>query len=853
MAMVRYGLRVASFSLIIILLLSFAVQADDRQVMEQAQELYNKSQYRQVISLLNNFISKTKSDDFLPYALYTRALAYYQMKEYNKAINDFVKITKDYKYMDELNADALMALAETYKQQRAFNLAIITYEEVEKKYPDKEEEAQTQKAWAYYLSGRTDNAKDILGKMIDSDSKLDSLEKIYVLASMYKDEKKYKEAVDTFKKISKDSILANDVYYQIGDVAMAVERYDKAVEFFRNVESRAAYFNRQNNLKEVAWYKMAIAYYNLDKFYESRIVSEDFLRKFPSSSLKRDVEQLILLSYLRQEKIDNLLNFYDTLSFQASKKSNFDIDNMIGNYFFDQGQYDKALSFYSKIVDLKGNNYRTKDLFNLANSYFFLDDYGQAQEYYKMILKKHPNDPAAPKAAFRLAYIFLQEQKYDSSLKLYNTIKKHFSQKGYIDAVTYNIGWCYYKLGENDNALKVYEEFIRKYPNSQLLSAVLYEIGNVYYSQGLFSQAADYYYQVIERFSDSEVAAEASYRLGRSYYYSGDLENALEKWLNLAQNAENPQVAMAARYEIAQAYFEQDNLEKALLAVEEFTALYPENKLSYSLLDRVQEYFSLSENYEQGITYFNHLLKLYSEKPVLSNNISASLARLYFLNQDKDTALKTIRDIKEKSDNFKNFKPTASSLYDICSVMIAGNNYFEAEQLLQQKEKSIGLSDLKGVNLLIRGEISLAKNNFEAAEDYSRKLLEEYDDSSYTLYAYLNLAESYSHSDKLDKAAEIYRSIISSYKDERSLKAYYGLGQIYYNQQRYNEALACAQHIIVFFPQSSTWAPKAYLMAVNCQKGLGNKEKAANLVKRLINLYPQSKEAQEAQKMAVLD
>jgi tetratricopeptide (TPR) repeat protein len=835
------------------LLLSLQAHADGRQAIEQAQELYNRSKYQQAISLLSNFISKTKSDDFLPYALYTRALAYYQMKEYNKAINDFVKISKDYKYMDELHADALMALAETYKKQRAFNLAIITYEEIEKKYPDKKEEAQTQKAWAYYLSGRTDNAKNILDKMIDSDGKLDSLEKIYVLASMYKDEKKYKEAVNTFKKIPKDSILANDVYYQIGDVAVIVERYDKAIEFFRNVEPRVAYFNRENNLKELAWYKMAIAYYNLDKFYEARIVCEDFLRKFPSSSLKKDVEQLILLTYLRQEKIDSLLGFYDTLSFKTAEKSNFDIDNMIGNYFFNQGQYAQALNFYSKLVDLNESNYRIKDLFNLANSYFFLEDYEQAQEYYKMILKEHPNDSVAPKAAFRLAYIFLQEQKYDSSLKLYSTIKKYFSKQDYIDAVTYNMGWCYYKLGENNKALKVYEEFIRKYPESQLLPNVLYETGNVYYSQGLFSQAADYYYQVIERFSDSKIAAEASYRLGRSYYYSGDLDDALEKWQELAQNAKNPQIAMAAKYEIAQAYFEQDNLERALLAVKEFAGSYPKNKLSYSLLDRVQEYVSLSENYEQGITYFNKLLTAYNKEADLRDNISASLARLYFLHQEKDMALKMIKSIKEESDNFKNFNPTASSLYDVCSVMIASNSYFEAEQLLQQKEKSIDFDDLRGVNLLIKGEISLAKNDYKQAEEYFKRLLEEHGDSSYTLFAYFNLAESYSHSDKFDKAAEIYRSIISSYKDERSLKAYYELGQIYYNQKRYNEALACAQHTIVFFPQSSIWAPKAYLMAVNCQKGLGNREKAANLLKRLITLYPQSKEAQEAQKMAVVN
>ena len=127
--------------------------------------------------------------------------------------------------------------------------------------------------------------------------------------------------------------------------------------------------------------------------------------------------------------------------------------------------------------------------------------------------------------------------------------------------------------------------------------------------------------------------------------------------------------------------------------------------------------------------------------------------------------------------------------------------------------------------------------------------MKNYPDSSYLLYAYFNLAKSYLSNQETDKAAKIYRGIISSYNDERALQAYYKLSEIYYEKANYNDALACCQHIIVFFPQNMSWSPKAYCLAAQSQEGLGNKEKAANLLKRMIDIYPLSKEVSRARKL----
>ncbi len=845
----RINFKSIFISLIFVLFLSSYAFSNSQDVIGRAQELYDKGDYEEVISLLDSFISKRQKSEYLPYALYARGLSHYKKNQYAKAINDFKRITNNFSYIDELCGDAMMALAECYKKQKAYNLAIVTYEQIEKKYLNKQSEAEIQKAWAYHLSGRTNNATQALNKMIGSSGKLDSLEKIYILASMYKDKRDYKGAVKTFKRIPKDSVLANDVYYQIGDVAMTVKRYDKAVEFLRNVEPKTAYFSSQSNLKELAWYKMAIAYYNLNKFYESRIVCEDFLRNFSSSPFKKDVEELILLTYLRQQKIEALLEFYENIATEPGAKSSFDIESLAGSYFFDKSQYDQAVIFYEKFVNLKKGDYSPEILFNLASSYFYLENYEKASELYKILLRKFSNNPVAPQAAFRLAYIFSLQGKYESSLKLYNTIQRYFKDTDYIDMVTYNIGWCYYKLNQNEKALREYEKFIRKFPNSELLPTVLYEIGNVYYSQGLFSRAADYYYQVAERFADSDVAFNAAYRLGRSYYYVGDFEDALKRWRELAENNEGTQIARVAKYEIAQTYFEMEDLKKAFATMENFMNNYPDDELTFVLLQRAQDYFAFSEQYDTGIEYFKKLSKMYKNQEALNQNIATSLGRLYLLANDESKAIKIVNDLKSETRGFETFNMSASSLYNIASIMLANNDSGGVSSLLEKKEGQVVSKKLQEVYLLVKGEIFLSAEDYQKAEEYFKQLLNDYPDSSYLLYAYFNMAKGYADCDDTNKAVEVYKSIISSYRDERALQAYYKLAEICYSQANYNDALSCCQHIIVFFPQSMSWAPKAYYLAARSQDKLGNKEKAANLIKRMIETCPQSKEIPRARQL----
>jgi tetratricopeptide (TPR) repeat protein len=847
--MVKILFKNVAISLIFFLFLSSYAFSSSQNVINRAQELYSEGNYEEVISLVDNFVSANQKSEYLPYVLYARGLSYYKIKQYPKAINDFKVIIDKYSYLDVLCSEAMMALAECYKKQKAYNLAIVIYEQIEKKYPDKKNEAEVQKAWAYHLSGKTDNATQTLNKLISSSEKLDSLEKIYILGSMYKDKKDYKKAVETFKKIPKDSILANDVYYQIGDVAMAVKRYDKAVEFLRNVESKGAYFNDQSNLKELAWYKMAIAYYNINKFYESRIVCEDFLKTFPSSPFGKDIKELILLTYLRQQKIKPLLKFYDSINTENNDGSSFDVETLIGNYFFEKEQYDQAVLFYNKLVNLEDGDYTSKNLFHLANSYFYLEDYQKASELYKIFLRKFSNDLDAPQAAFRLAYIFSWQGNYESSLKLYRTIQQHFPNLDYIDLVTYNIGWCYYKLDQNEKALLEYERFVGKFPDSQLLPTVLYEIGNVYYMQGLYSQAADYYYQVMERYAESEVASDASYRLGRSYYYAGDFQGALKRWQELAQKHKGTPIARAAEYEIAQAYFEEEDLESAFRATEDFMGSYPNDELTFSLLERIQEYFIFSEQYDLGIEYFERISKFYTDNEMLDQNIMAILGRLYLMNNNVSEAIKIVNSLKNRTREFESFQMSASALYNIISIMLANNDFPQATSLLEKMKNQTSDKEFQEVYLLVEGEILLNTKDYQKAEECFKKLLHDYPDSPYLLYAYFNLAKSYINNQETDKAVKIYKKLISSYNDERSLQAYFKLSEIYYNDANYNDALVCCQHIIVFFPQSKIWAPKAYYLAALSQQQLGNREKAANLLKRMIEIYPQSAEILKAQEL----
>ena len=840
--------------LFISLLISLpAAAADvDEALLKEGETFFNQSKYEKAIEVFDKLAASFPDSRYAPYAVYGSAIAYLKLKDYNQARVYFNRLINDYGYLEDLRSDALFGLAECYRAQKNYNQALSIYDKIIERYPGRKRQAQLARGWVLYKKGDTDQATRYLSSLLEDSSQIEALKMIYMMGTMLKQQKRFTSAVDTFKRIPKDSVMANDVYYQIGDIAIQVKNYARAVDFLQYVKNQPSYIDENVNLLEPARYRLALAYYNLEKIYEARIVCEDFIRRFPQSQLIPEINDILILTYLRQDKIDELMVYYQSLPDKAIKGEDQAIETTIADYFYSQGSFKQALNFYRLSFDETARKYPPKDLFNIGNSYFYLEEYEQAADTYKEFLRAYPKSEYAPQAAFRLAYTFSRRQNYESALKLYTTIEKYFPEVSFADSVVYNIGWCLTQSGEEGKAIAYYDKFLDNYPQSQFRPKVLYEAGQLHFYGARYNEAVTYYQEAIDDYPDSEIAADALYRLAESYAALGQYELADKKWQELISEHKGSRLAKGASFQRIQSYYHNKEINKFFDEAPVFIDNYPEDKLSFEVLHLIRKAAVQENDIEGGLEILEDIRSRHTADALLTGEITTALAGLYLESGDSQAASEEIKEILSGLDYSDKNLPADDSIKVIGRVLAATDKE-QALNFYQQVSLASDNNDTKSLALAQRGRLLNSLGDYQEAKRLFNDIINNYPDSAYIYEARLGLANTYYLQADYAKAAGIYEELIKKYRQENTIEAYFQLAETYYQQQRFADALLGYQHIIVFYPDESGWSTKALLKAGICQEQLKQFEKAKTLYARLIEGYPRTQEAEIArEKMAAI-
>ncbi len=110
-------------------------------------------------------------------------------------------------------------------------------------------------------------------------------------------------------------------------------------------------------------------------------------------------------------------------------------------------------------------------------------------------------------------------------------------------------------------------------------------------------------------------------------------------------------------------------------------------------------------------------------------------------------------------------------------------------------------------------------------------------------------AYTYYKNRNFDKAIETFKEYLKKFPDGRWIgQAYYWIGESYFNQKKYEEAILNYQKLIDL-PNFHPLKPAAMYKQALAFKALGDKEAFSILIKKLIVSYPHSKEAQKAKKL----
>lgn len=262
--------------------------------------------------------------------------------------------------LDTQNQDAYINLAQAYKQQQSYDKAKETLFTAKKLFP---------------------NNTTIKNQISSLNSEMASI--LYTNASTMYQEKKYMDAIATYKKIepiTPESLLGIGACYQ------AMNNFTEAAKYY------AKSLEKDPNNAETAYYT-ALAYSNAEDFTNAKIYAKRTLVIQPDN---KDAKELIkyVIEQENTAKMDKAIEFFEKGDYaQAINLLNSVIaqDNTDSNAYYyramiydNQKKYQLAINDYKKAI--LHNSQMLIAYYAIAVDYDYLGQYSNALTYHKKYL-----------------------------------------------------------------------------------------------------------------------------------------------------------------------------------------------------------------------------------------------------------------------------------------------------------------------------------------------------------------------------------------------------------------------------------------------------------------------------------
>lgn len=192
---------------------------------------------------------------------------------------------------------------------------------------------------------------------------------------------------------------------------------------------------------------------------------------------------------------------------------------LFANDAYDKSDYKKAIPIYEELLpSYRGRDQSEGILYNLANAYFFQQDYFMSAYYFKTLSRQFPNSDYVQEAAYMSAYCKTLESPF---YKLDQTATYEA-----IRDLSLFINY-YPNHPKIDEATKLIGEMRDK------LAKKAFSIANMYNRRGLYNASAIAYKNFIKDFPESPLREEAMYLMVKSrflYAENSIKEKQLERY-----------------------------------------------------------------------------------------------------------------------------------------------------------------------------------------------------------------------------------------------------------------------------------------------------------------------------------
>lgn len=596
-------------------------------------------------------------------------------------------------------------------------------------------------------------------------------------------------------------------------LAQSTLNYTDASIHFRNGQE---HFESRN-------YEAARAEFNLFLDYDKTL-----LEKEDGNKVWADYYVVMCSLYLGYSETELLANRFIRNYPEHPVASN--LYKEIGNYFFEQGDYARAVDY------LKKSSKSDEDAqYRLAISYFSLQNYSEALAIFNEL--KAGTSENAISSSYYAGIINFRSGRYNEAIP---DFKKAEQSAEYRSEIAGWLAHSYYRQGKFAEMLAYTEPLLREKNSGRKLEDVALLTAEVYFQQANYEKAASYY-TIYKNYKSQVMLPAIAYRYGYSLYKTDQFAPAAEQLKNVAATrdtlgqyasfilgvcylkANNPNYALGAFDQARKSNYNKSVTEDAdfshakvlldlnrgnesIKAFEDFLKRYPNTKYEDEANELVSEAYLASNNYQAALAYIEGLPRRSTRTNTAYQRIAYNQGVKMF---NDERYIDAIPFFDKSLTNPVNAETKYGANFWKAEALSAEKKYNEAIPMYQSIIASVDNTTPNVYDLQSRSRYSLAYSYYNTKDyDKANKLFREYadrmkasgDSQSYQ-DAVIRLGDTYFATKSYDAALKYYDQAILGKGADRDY-ANYQKGLVMILKVNEAGARAAFQKVQSDFPQS---------------------------------------------------
>ena len=587
----------------------------------------------------------------------------------------------------------------------------------------------------------------------------------FYLGNFYYSRGDYERALQYYREVEPSEVEYNhrsEHYFKMGYCHFQRGDYDRAAKLFaQQIDGQSKY--RSSSL----YYYAHIQYMNGQ--YE--LALRNFRELQSDRRFARIVPSYIARIYYYLGREDDLLAMVPDLIDEKETFRKAELHQMIGEIYFNRGEYSAALSHYRQAAAEQRASAESctpqDNDYQVGYSYYAIGQYDSAALYLER--KTSCNDSVAQNALYVLGDTYVKlGRKMDARSMFLQASKLGFNAKIKEDAL-FNYAKLSCELNQNamGESIKAFENYLKKYPRSNHRTEAQEILTRLYCSTNNYKEAIRLLEQIPNRNATLEQAYQrALINRGIELCNSGSTNDGTLLFERAVKLNASPALTADANYLLGEAYYRAGRIEDAERHIERFILSSYNTTSSYANDARyAYAYIAMRhKNYADAYTTFGQLA-----------------TRLEGATGAKQTAM--ANDVQNRmGDCLYAQSRFAESITHYDRVIAAQAR--DADYATYQKALAYGA----------QGENSRKLT-------FLNYIFERFDNSPLRSKAMLEIANTYMMCDNNEMAMTYYANFIRQYPKSVYVKnALLNQGLIYYNTDRDQQALQTFDRLLTDYP-----------------------------------------------------